>query len=811
MAKELQFRRGTTAQHATFAGAEGEITVDTDKDVVVVHDGTTAGGFPLARESEVVSSIESTPNTLVRRDPYNGIWAGTGTFSDLVIFSDPTTDLGGTLILTGHNDSHMMVSNDSGTLVIGDGAGDLLKVAGGTGVVSAKDIHAPHIHLTSTDGSAPFSVASSVKVTNLNADLLDGMYATTAVVPDTLVVRDGNACLSGKGLVVDNGLADGGNVQFLSAGNTSINIDNNAGVLRVFDSEELLKVTSNTGDIWAKGEANFNGGVYAPFVELGSADTTASTPYIDFHSGTTVTDYDSRIIASGGTSSAGDGSLSYVANGGHTFQGQVDTSHIVSTGSGNDFNTGGVELVGNGVTNTVFPTLGFHQSGLYAGSLQQRGALDFRLYNEGATAYANLTVGTLTGNATSATISTNIAGGSIGTIPYQTAANTTAQVAVGTVGQYLKSNGASAPVWDTIRMEDIPTSSYESSCRVATTADITLSGTQTIDGIAVVAGDRVLVKEQTLPQENGIYVVNASTWTRALDADTSAEISVGIVNVDSGTVNGGFTFKTRFRATDTLGTTAMNWFSFMSVDTAPIAGGFDTSATTPTAANRLNYNGYLYPTLLNLVGSGDTTTAATHYFVETDTDGFVRPKTLANAQAELVTFASVYDANKTWFTMGGGTAGINGATNYALFPAVQDTLTLEVGTYEIEIVAYVTVTNSTAGGALRLNLRGAGTAVGTFYGMSTGAITQNVTPVQTGIGSAPLGTALTVTPISSAADRNYNVQLKGIMNVTTAGTIIPSYQFSATLTSGGVIPSPLNYMKINQIASTSVITAGGWV
>ncbi len=46
MAKRIQFRRGTTAQTAAFTGAPGEITVDTDKKVVVVHDGVTPGGFP---------------------------------------------------------------------------------------------------------------------------------------------------------------------------------------------------------------------------------------------------------------------------------------------------------------------------------------------------------------------------------------------------------------------------------------------------------------------------------------------------------------------------------------------------------------------------------------------------------------------------------------------------------------------------------------------------------------------------------------------------------------------------------------------
>ena len=52
MAKQLKLRRGTTSQHSSFTGAEGECTVDTTKDTLVVHDGSTAGGIPLAKESD---------------------------------------------------------------------------------------------------------------------------------------------------------------------------------------------------------------------------------------------------------------------------------------------------------------------------------------------------------------------------------------------------------------------------------------------------------------------------------------------------------------------------------------------------------------------------------------------------------------------------------------------------------------------------------------------------------------------------------------------------------------------------------------
>ena len=49
MASRIRFRRGTSSEHATFTGAEGEITVNTTKDTIVLHDGSTAGGFEMMR------------------------------------------------------------------------------------------------------------------------------------------------------------------------------------------------------------------------------------------------------------------------------------------------------------------------------------------------------------------------------------------------------------------------------------------------------------------------------------------------------------------------------------------------------------------------------------------------------------------------------------------------------------------------------------------------------------------------------------------------------------------------------------------
>jgi phage-related tail fiber protein len=125
----------------------------------------------------------------------------------------------------------------------------------------------------------------------------------------------------------------------------------------------------------------------------------------------------------------------------------------------------------------------------------------------------------------------------------------------------------------------------KASCVVATTANITLSGTQTIDGVAVVAGDRVLVKNQTSQPTNGIYVVAAGAWTRSTDMDAWSEfpgaytfIEQGATQADTGwvcTVNGG----------GTLGTTNVTWTQFSGAGTYAAGTGLTLSGTTFSITN----------------------------------------------------------------------------------------------------------------------------------------------------------------------------------------------------------------------------------
>lgn len=95
-------------------------------------------------------------------------------------------------------------------------------------------------------------------------------------------------------------------------------------------------------------------------------------------------------------------------------------------------------------------------------------------------------------------------------------------------------------------------------CKAATTANITLSGEQTIDGVSCVDGDRVLVKEQTTAANNGIYVVSTSTWQRDKDFDGTFDVVQGtLIPVANGTTNGGQMFRVTTANPITIGTTSL--------------------------------------------------------------------------------------------------------------------------------------------------------------------------------------------------------------------------------------------------------------
>ena len=104
---------------------------------------------------------------------------------------------------------------------------------------------------------------------------------------------------------------------------------------------------------------------------------------------------------------------------------------------------------------------------------------------------------------------------------------------------------------------------WKDSVRVASTANLTISGPgATIDGITMVANDRVLLKDQTTASQNGLYIWNGSAvaMTRSVDANTFAELEQAVVTVEEGT-SAGASFR-QTAVNGTIDSTAVTWASF---------------------------------------------------------------------------------------------------------------------------------------------------------------------------------------------------------------------------------------------------------
>ena len=153
------------------------------------------------------------------------------------------------------------------------------------------------------------------------------------------------------------------------------------------------------------------------------------------------------------------------------------------------------------------------------------------------------------------------------------------------------------------------------SVRAATTANITLSGEQTIDGVSVVAGNRVLVKDQSTGSENGIYVASASGWTRATDANEDAEVTAGMFTfVEEGTANADAGFVLSTNGAITVGTTALSFSQFSGAGQITAGDGLSKTGNTLNVggtADRITVNADTVDIASTYAGQNTITTLGT--------------------------------------------------------------------------------------------------------------------------------------------------------------------------------------------------------
>lgn len=176
------------------------------------------------------------------------------------------------------------------------------------------------------------------------------------------------------------------------------------------------------------------------------------------------------------------------------------------------------------------------------------------------------------------------------------------------------------------------------SVRAATTANITLSAPQTIDGVSVIAGERVLVKNQSAPAENGIYVVAAGAWTRSTDMDTWTEVTGSVVVIEEGSTLADTAWLCTANQGGTLGTTAINFVDWGQVI---LGGGIALAKLAVQAANTI---------VANTSGSSASPTAvaiAANRFLARSSAGNLEAKTITDFALSLLDDADATAARAT--------------------------------------------------------------------------------------------------------------------------------------------------------------------
>ena len=157
----------------------------------------------------------------------------------------------------------------------------------------------------------------------------------------------------------------------------------------------------------------------------------------------------------------------------------------------------------------------------------------------------------------------------------------------------------------------------KASVRAATTANITLSNTQTIDGVALSVGDRVLVKNQSTGSQNGIYVVASGSWTRAADFDNSPDVEVSpgtFFFVEEGTTQADNGYVVSNDTAITIGTTAITFSQFSGAGQITAGAGLTKSGNTLDVvgtADRITVNTDSVDIASTYVGQSSITTLGT--------------------------------------------------------------------------------------------------------------------------------------------------------------------------------------------------------
>lgn len=437
-----------------------------------------------------------------------------------------------------------------------------------------------------------------------------------------------------------------------------------------------------------------------------------------------------------------------------------------------------------------------------------------------------------------------------GDLPYASATNTLARLGIGSAGQFLRVTSG-LPAWSSLASGDVtgalgftpvnragdtmiglltlsadPTSALHAATKgyvdalvagvnvkspvaCATTANITLSGEQTIDGVTTSAS-RVLVKDQSTASQNGIYVSAAGSWTRATDMDGGSEAVGALVFVSGGTANANSQWAVSTPSPITIGTTGITWTLYYSAAAYIGGAGLSLSGLTfnvgTASASRIVVNANDIDLATTAITAGTYTKATYDAYGRATAGASLVDADIPSALTGKTYNALTLTAQAVGFTIAGGTSSrtltVGGTASVSGTNTGDQTITLTGNVTGSGTGSFAT---TIAAGVVTLAMQ-ANLAANSLIGNNTGS---PATPLALTVAQVKTMLAISSSDVSGLATVAYSGSASDLSAGTLAAARMPALTGDVTSSAGSVATTIANNVvtlaKFQQISTASIL------